>query len=192
MASFVTSHSWATTAAIISQALLPESPSSPRPPAGALSCNTLRLSCHCWCTPPNYRPIAKAFSFDLHGLALIVYLCYRKPAPGYISKPTSARSSVSPLLLHRQQLLLSSLHVTTTCCPGPGFAEEELLFFCSRCCLIALSPGLLPRQHLLLYKPRLLYCLLALRSHAQSTKVFSGGPMPSRLKFALEDPCPVH
>ena len=31
MTSFVTSHSWATTAAIISQALLPESTSSPRP-----------------------------------------------------------------------------------------------------------------------------------------------------------------
>ena len=29
------------------------------------------------------------------------------------------------------------------------------------------------------------------RSHAQSTKVCSRGPMPSRLKFALEDPCPV-
>ena len=29
------------------------------------------------------------------------------------------------------------------------------------------------------------------RPHAQSTKVCSGGPTPSQLKFALEDPCPV-
>ena len=29
------------------------------------------------------------------------------------------------------------------------------------------------------------------RTHSQATKVCPGGPMPSRLKFALEDPCPV-
>ena len=56
-----------------------------------------------------------------------MYLCYQEPAPGYISKLISARRALSPRLPHRLQLLLSCLHFTTACCPGPGFAEE--LFF---------------------------------------------------------------
>ena len=66
-----------------------------------------------------------------------MYLCYQEPAPGYISKLISARRVLSPQLLHRLQLLLSSLHLTTACCPGSGFTEEELLeVLCpvDRCC----------------------------------------------------------
>ena len=39
-----------------------------------------------------------------------------------------SQKSLSPRLLHRLQRLLSSLHFTTACCPGPGFAEEERFF----------------------------------------------------------------
>ena len=69
---------------------------------------------------------------------------------------------LSPLLLFRLQLLLSSLHFATTCCPGPDFTVVELLFFCSRCCLVSVSCAASP-----------------------------GGPIPSRLEFALEVRCPV-
>ena len=51
----------------------------------------------------------------------------------YLCKLISAERALSPRLLHRLQLLLSSLHFTTTCCPGPGFAEEELFFLEVRC-----------------------------------------------------------
>ena len=68
------------------------------------------------------------------------YLCYQEPAPGYISKLISARRALSPRLLHRLQLLLSSLHFTTACCPGPGFAEEELFSWRSHAQLTAAVP----------------------------------------------------
>ena len=93
-----------------------------------------------------------------------MYLCYQEPAPGYISKLISARRALSPQLLHHLQLLLSSLHFTTACCPGPGFAEEELFFLevscpVDRCCS----------------------CTALLVSTKKTAAIcFPGGPMPIR------------
>ena len=90
-------------------------------------------------------------------------LCYQEPAPGYIRKLISARRALSPRLLHRLQLLLSSLHFTTACCPGPGFAEE------------AFFPGVpMPSR------PLPFLCCLA-RIHQEDCSYL----------FILEVPCPI-
>ena len=93
-----------------------------------------------------------------------MYLCYQESAPGYISKLISARRALSPRLLHRLQLLLSSLHFTTTCCPGPGFAEEELFSWRSHAHLTTAVP--VPPCSCPPRRPQL--------------SVFPGDPMPSR------------
>ena len=76
-----------------------------------------------------------------------------------------SQKSLSPRLLHRIQLLLSSLHFNTGCCPGPGFTEEELFF-----------PGVpMPsRPLLLMYRLARVHqedrsYLFSWRVHAQST-----------------------
>ena len=77
------------------------------------------------------------FLFSLH---ILLSICLHRSLNYYVSvlpractwvykQANFSQKSLSPLLLHRLQLLLSSLHFTTACCLGPGFAEEELLFF---------------------------------------------------------------
>ena len=105
-----------------------------------------------------------------------MYLCYQEHAPGYISKLISARRALSPRLLHRLQLLLSSLHFTAACCPGPGFAEEELFFLklpcpVDRCC---------PCTALLVFTKR------------TAAIWFSWRPMPSRPLLFLYHLARVH
>ena len=76
-----------------------------------------------------------------------------------------SQKSLSPLLLYSLQLFLSSLHFTTACCPGPGFAEEELFLLevpCSvdRCCSCTA---------LLVFTKRTAAICFSWSSHAQST-----------------------
>ena len=150
------------------------------PPAGLPSSNTLCLSCHHWCTPANYSPIAKAFSIDLHGLALIMYLCHRKPAPGYKSKPTSARcvSITSAPASTTAPPLQSSLHhhlLPWSWLRWGGAAV--LLFPVLPCSSITWAPATTTTP---------------LQASTSLLIVSPGGPIPSRLEFDLEFPCPVN
>ena len=70
--------------------------------------------------------------FIKHTLAsFFKFLCIRATKslhPWAYKQANFSQKSLSPRLLHRLQLLLSRLHFTTTCCPGPGFAVEDLFF----------------------------------------------------------------
>ena len=135
-----------------------------------------------------------------------MFLCYQETAPGYISKLISARRALSPWLLNRLQLLLSSLHFTTACCPGPGFAEEELFFswrsHAQSTAAVSVPPSSCPPRgpqlsgfplgpmpsRLLLF----LYRLARVHQEDRSYRFLPGSPIPSRPLLFLYRLARVH
>ena len=103
-----------------------------------------------------------------------MYLCYQEPAPGYVSKPISARRALSPQLLHRLQLLLSSLHFTTACCP--------VLALLSRSCFLEVACPV----------ERCCSCTVLVSTKRTSASCFPRGPLPSRPLLFPYHPACVH